>query len=62
MKKTRFLVGVPNSSKRTWAGQPVGCQSAQLLIQQWQELARGVRIPLLYGGQDAGNVAHDRIT
>jgi hypothetical protein len=32
---------------------------AQLVVNQRQKLVGGVRIALLHGGQDAGNVAHE---
>ena len=41
-------------------GQPLRGQLAQFVVDQRQELLRGVRVALLDGGQDAGDVIHDR--
>jgi hypothetical protein len=35
-------------------------QLAQLLVNQRQKLLRGMRIALLDGGQDTGNLAHQQ--
>ena len=45
---------------RLLLGQPLGRELAQLVVDQRQELLRGVRVALLDGGQDAGDVTHDR--
>ena len=34
-------------------------ESAQLVIDQRQELVRGLRVALFHGGQDAGDVGHE---
>ena len=39
--------------------EPLPRQLAQFLVNQRQKLLRGVRIALLDGGQDAGNVGHE---
>ena len=41
-------------------GQLLSRQFAQLLVDQRQELPRGVRIALLDGGQDACHIGHRR--
>src|SRR5262249_28510735 len=41
-----------------FVGQLVGRELAQLVVDQRQELRGGLRVALLDGGQDAGDVAH----
>ena len=43
-------------------GQLLGSELPQLLVDQRQELLGGVRIALLDGGQDAGNLVHRRLS
>ena len=43
---------------RLLLGQLLGRQLAQLVVDQRQELLGGVRVALLDGGQDAGDVGH----
>ena len=40
-------------------GQLLRCQLAQLVINEWQELFRGVRVALLDGGQDVSDIIHE---
>ena len=40
-------------------GQPLGGQPAQLVVDERQELLRGVRVALLDGVQDARDVTHE---
>jgi hypothetical protein len=39
-------------------GEFLGCQAAQLVVDQRQQLRGGVRVALFDGGQDAGHVSH----
>jgi hypothetical protein len=41
-------------------GQLLGSQTAQLLVDQRQELAGSLRIALVDGGQNLGDFSHDR--
>ena len=41
-----------------FVGQPNGRELAQLVVDQRQQLLRGVRVALLDGRQDTGNLAH----
>ena len=43
---------------RLLLGQPLRGQLAQLVVDQRQQLLGGVRVALLDGGQDAGDLAH----
>ena len=44
---------------RLLLGQLLRRQLAQLVVDQRQELLGGVRVALLDGGQDAGDITHD---
>jgi hypothetical protein len=54
MHQGRGLQSLP----RLLLGQPLGRELAQLIINQRQQLLCGVRIALLDGGQNTGDVAH----
>ena len=41
-------------------GQPGGRELAQLVVDERQQSLGGLRVALLDGGQDAGDVGHDR--
>src|SRR6516165_10549510 len=41
-------------------GHSLACRLAELVVYQGQQFLGGVRIALFDGGQDAGNVAHER--
>src|SRR5439155_22390231 len=52
--QSRRLQGLP----RSFLGQFLRCQLAQLLINEGQELAGGVGVALLDGRQDASDLVH----
>ena len=56
MNQSRGLEGLPG----LLLGEFLRRQFPQLIIDKWQELLGGVRIALLDGGQDAGNLIHRR--
>ena len=45
---------------RLLVGQPGGGELAQLVVDEREQLGRGLRVAGLDGGQDLGDVGHDR--
>jgi hypothetical protein len=55
MHQRRGLQGLP----RRFAGHFVRGQPAQFLVNQREQFVRGLRVALLNGVKDAGDIAHE---